>query len=156
MLLLNFIAIQGLAPPYMSELVRIQQSQQSARSATVRRLVQPRSATKTYGDRAFSIIGPRTWNTLPASLRDINDLTSFKKSLKTFLFAEAYSYYRWLCMCLNIVASVTITAPSNHNEILTHYKCVLSILSSYCNLPAMDRVFGQAIIYFLYRNEFLV
>ena len=83
------MAIQGLAPSYMSELVHIQQSQQSARSATVRRLVQPRSATQIYGDRAFFIIGPRTWNTLPASLRGINDLTSFKKSLKTFLFAEA-------------------------------------------------------------------
>ena len=94
-LLLTFMAIQGLAPSYMSELVHIQQSQQSARSATVRRrLVQPRSATKTYGDRAFCIMGPRTWNTLPASLRGINDLTSFKKFLKMFLFAEAYSYYR--------------------------------------------------------------
>ena len=79
-LLLTFMAIQSLAPSYLSELVHIQQSQQSARSATVRRLVQPRSATKTYGDRAFSIIGPRTWNTLPASLRGINDLTSLKKS----------------------------------------------------------------------------
>ena len=74
-LLLTFMAIQGVAPFYMSELAHIQQSQQS------------------YGDRAFSIIGPRTWNTLPASLRGINDLTSFKKSLKTFLVAEAYSYY---------------------------------------------------------------
>ena len=92
-LLLTCMAIQGLAPSYMSELVHIQQSQQSARSANVRRLVQPRSATKTYGDRVFSIISPRTWNT-PAFLRGINDLTSFKKSLNTFLFAEAYSYYR--------------------------------------------------------------
>ena len=90
-LLLTCMAIQGLAPSYMCELVDIQQSQQSARSANVRRLVQPRSATTTYGDRVFSIISPRTWNTLPASLRGINDLTSFKKS---FLFAEAYSYYR--------------------------------------------------------------
>ena len=77
-LLLTFMAIQGLSPSYMSELVHIQQSQQSARSATVRRLVRPRSATKTYGDRAFPIIGPRTWNTRPASLRGTNDLTSFK------------------------------------------------------------------------------
>ena len=91
--LLTFMAIQGLAPSYMSELVHIQQSQQSARSATVRRLVQPRSTTKTLGDRDFSIVGLSTWNTLPAPLRGINDLTSFKKSLKTFLFAAAYSYY---------------------------------------------------------------
>ena len=47
------MAIQGLAPSSMSELVHIQQSQQSARSATVRRLMQPRSATKTYGDLFF-------------------------------------------------------------------------------------------------------
>ena len=67
---------------------------------------------KLTGIVLFSIIGPRTWNTLPASLRGIIELTSFKKSLmKTILFAEAYSYYRWLCVCLNIVASVTITAP---------------------------------------------
>ena len=44
----TFMAIQGLAPSYMSELVHIQQSQQFARSATVRRLVQPRSATQIF------------------------------------------------------------------------------------------------------------
>ena len=77
--LFTFMAIQGLAPSYISELVHIQQSQNSAQSVTVRRLLQPRSATKTCGDRAFSIISPRTWNTLPAFLRSINYLTSFIK-----------------------------------------------------------------------------
>ena len=38
-LLLSFMAIKCLAPSYISELVHIKQSQQSARSATVRRLV---------------------------------------------------------------------------------------------------------------------
>ena len=52
-LLLTCMAIQGLAPSYMCALVDIQQSQQSARSANVRRLVQPRSANKNLRGSCF-------------------------------------------------------------------------------------------------------
>ena len=43
----------------------------------------PRSNLKSYGDRRFSIAGPKLWNSLPASLRNADSLNSFKKHLKT-------------------------------------------------------------------------
>ena len=46
-------------------------------------LVVPRVNTKRYGERAFSVIGPRLWNSLPQNLRDITNLEHFKKNLKT-------------------------------------------------------------------------
>ena len=46
---------------------------------------------KTYGDRAFSNAGPKLWNQLPLSIRELSSIDSFKKSLKTYLFRLAYS-----------------------------------------------------------------
>ena len=39
-----------------------------------------------FGDRAFSAVGPRCWNRLPAVLRAANSIDSFKTGLKTYLF----------------------------------------------------------------------
>ena len=46
---------------------------------------------KTYGDRAFSVAGPKLWNQLPLSIRELSSVDNFKKSLKTYLFRLAYS-----------------------------------------------------------------
>ena len=54
-------------------------------------LVVHRTNMKTYGDRAFSIAGPKLWNQLPLSIRELSSIDSFKKSLKTYLFRLAYS-----------------------------------------------------------------
>ena len=45
----------------------------------------PHLKTK-FGERAFSFVGPVTWNSLPAELRSISDSTVFKNKLKTYLF----------------------------------------------------------------------
>ena len=44
----------------------------------------PRSKLKSYGDRRFSIAGPKLWNSIPASLRNADSLNSFKKHLQTY------------------------------------------------------------------------
>ena len=49
-----------------------------------------RSRLKTYGDRAFSIAGPKLWNDLPLEIRKCASVATFKQSLKTFLFKLAY------------------------------------------------------------------
>lgn len=41
-------------------------------------------------ERAFSVAGPRMWNHLPSSLRELTDTNDFKKQLKTHLFRECY------------------------------------------------------------------
>ena len=42
------------------------------------------------GPRAFSVASPLAWNQLPASLRNMNCIATFKRHLKTILFKAAY------------------------------------------------------------------
>jgi len=55
------------------------------RSAERGDLIVPRAATK-FGDRAFAISSPLTWNGLPATVRNSSALSAFKSALKTHLF----------------------------------------------------------------------
>ena len=50
----------------------------------------PNTKCKTFGDRAFSVTGPRQWNELPYRIREIEDFKNFKKALKTHMFMLAY------------------------------------------------------------------
>ena len=52
-------------------------------------LVVPSYRLSSYGRRAFSVVGPTMWNSLPKQLRDPVHTTSiFARLLKTFLFSE--------------------------------------------------------------------
>ena len=48
------------------------------------------SSHRKLGDRAFSMAGPRAWNSLPIELKTIIDTSVFKRRLKTLLFTIAY------------------------------------------------------------------
>ena len=39
-----------------------------------------------WGERAFSHVGPKIWNSLPMSLRNASSLNEFKSNLKLYLF----------------------------------------------------------------------
>ena len=43
----------------------------------------------TFGERSFAVSGPTAWNTLPANLKCIGNILSFKRNLKTHLFSIA-------------------------------------------------------------------
>ena len=58
------------------------------RSAFKQLLDQPRSITKTYGDKAFSVCAPKLWNSLPLHLCKSPSLTGFKKELQTYFFRQ--------------------------------------------------------------------
>ena len=90
-LLLVYKALNGMAPPYLSDMLCYRSYSRSLRSASQKLLVVHRTNMKTYGDRAFSIAGPKLWNQLPLSIRELSSIDSFKKSLKTYLFRLAYS-----------------------------------------------------------------
>ena len=55
------------------------------RSATSTDYHVPRTRTK-FGDRAFSIAGPKAWNNLSQSVRSADSLDSFKRKLEFHLF----------------------------------------------------------------------
>ena len=87
----SYKGLNGLAPAYISELLRYCTSSRLLRSASQRLLSIPRTSLKTYGDRAFSPAGPKLWNELPFTLRSSNTLAVFKEDLKTYLFKLAFS-----------------------------------------------------------------
>ena len=51
----------------------------------------PSVKTCKFGERAFSYAAPKSWNTLPLSIRQQTSTPAFKRSLKTFLFQKCYS-----------------------------------------------------------------
>ena len=78
----------GMCPVYLADIVSAtadNPTRPGLRSAggTLYRL--PRCRTS-MGERGFSYSGPRAWNALPSTLRDISDRARFRKLLKTHLF----------------------------------------------------------------------
>ena len=67
-LLLVYKCLNGLAPTYLSELLRYTNGPRLLRSSSRNFLAQPRTKLKTYGDRAFSAATPKLWNQLPRPL----------------------------------------------------------------------------------------
>jgi len=60
-------------------------SRRHLRSSSYRTLAVPRTRT-TLGDRSFAVAGPRVWNSLPATVRQITSYGQFRQHPKTHLF----------------------------------------------------------------------
>ena len=86
-LLLVFKSL-NLSPSYLADRLSYRSHSRNLRSSSRQLLEQPRSFTKTYGDRAFSVCAPIFVNSLPLDVRKSPSLTSFKKGLKTYLFRK--------------------------------------------------------------------
>ena len=86
-------AIQGKAPHYICDMIQERLPQRATRSATSVMLTQPYSNTKTFGDRAFSVVAPRLWNELPTAMREPLNLDNLKRKLKTDLFRKTSSRF---------------------------------------------------------------
>ena len=89
-MLLCFKSLNNNDPAYRKELVTPYRPTQSLRTGSCNLLVEPTSKMKTYGDRAFSIAGPKLWKSLPNTVKDSNTINGCKKSLKTHLFKIAF------------------------------------------------------------------
>ena len=73
-----FKALNGIGPRYLVELLRCQSHSRTLRSNSLELLLQQKSNTKTYGDRAFSTCAPRQWNNIPLDIRRSNSVSTFK------------------------------------------------------------------------------
>ena len=89
-LLFVFKALNGPAPSYISDLVKLHSPIRSLRSADKLLLYTPRSRCVRTGDRAFTVAGPKLWNQLPISIRQAPSLSVFKSRLKTHLYVLAF------------------------------------------------------------------
>ena len=87
-LLLVYKSLNGTSPSYLAQELYYRSHTRSLRSVSNELLMKPRSYTKTYGDRAFAVHAPREWNLIPYGIRKSNTISSFKRSLKTYLFAK--------------------------------------------------------------------
>ena len=87
-LLVVYKSLNGTSPSYLAQKLHYRSHSRSLRSVSNELLMQPRSYTKTYGDRAFAVHAPREWNLIPYEIRKSNTISSFKRSLKTYLFTK--------------------------------------------------------------------
>ena len=92
-LLITYKAINGLAPEYISELIKLKTaSRYNLRSSTELLLEKPGTTTlTTLGDRSFKMAAPTLWNSLPAEIRNACNVATFKKMLKTHFFMKSFS-----------------------------------------------------------------
>ena len=90
-LVLTHQALHGTAPQNITDLLLRYQPTRSLRSSDALLLTAPQSRLTSFGDRAFQHAAPTLWNGLPISLCSVNNLNSFKKALKTFLFKATYN-----------------------------------------------------------------
>ena len=87
-LLLVYKSLNGTSPSYLAQKLHYRSHTRSLRSVSNELLMQPRSYTKTYGDRAFAVHAPREWNLIPYEIRKSNTISNFKRSLKPYLFTK--------------------------------------------------------------------
>ena len=129
-LLITYKALHGHGPLYLKELLQYKKQYWNTRSADDSSLLEiPKTRLTTYGDHAFYFSAPTLWNRLPLDVRSKPTISSFKHSLKTFLFGEAFFFqlidwwlfafhgrflfswwnvllcYLFLCLC-NVFASI--------------------------------------------------
>ena len=89
-LLFTFKSLNGMTPPYLSELLHPYTPNRPLRSADQLLLNVPRTKSKLRGGRCFSVAAPTLWNDLPLHIRQAATLPAFKSLLKTHLFSLAY------------------------------------------------------------------
>lgn len=83
--------VYGNAPQNLRKLVRFSQSRRMM-------LLEVKEHLTSFGERAFSVCGPRLWNALPTKLRLEVDVDAFKSDLKTYLFIHGQTFYNLVHM----------------------------------------------------------
>ena len=68
-----------MAPDYLIDRLNVRQIPHLTRSTNSTTLTVPYVSKNSHAKRAFSVVGPRTWNKLPGNIRNIDSLEVFKK-----------------------------------------------------------------------------
>ena len=76
-------------PVYLIGMASFQRHCNTTRTSNIF-IAELKSAKKSFGNRAFSVLARKQWNSLPLELRSILDLYIFKRTLKTYLFKSAF------------------------------------------------------------------
>ena len=81
--------LNDLAPKYLQNLLKVVVNPRALRSSHVLNLEIPRTNLN-CANQAFSVIGPKLWNSLPNDIRMCKNLNTFKSLLKTHLFKKYF------------------------------------------------------------------
>ena len=88
-LMLVYKCLHGEGPMYLASLLKQYRPARQLRSSDKLLLEEPKTK-RLYGDRAFSVAGPKLWNNLDIKVRQKESVNAFKGALKTYLFKEGY------------------------------------------------------------------
>lgn len=85
--------LNGKGPTYLKELLIEENStKHNLRSCKIyKQLAVPRTKRKTFADHAFSVAGPKLWNSLPNTAKMADNYELFKQKLKSYLFSQAFN-----------------------------------------------------------------
>ena len=84
-ILLTYKALNGLSPSYISELLQYNNISGS-RSPSLKTYI----AKSSMGSRANTSVAPCLWNALPDEIKHVDNISVFKKLLKSYLFRKSY------------------------------------------------------------------
>ena len=93
-----FKCIHALAPIPLMQCITLRDDYRT--SFTLKRTFYPKNM---LDHRAFAVFAPILWNNLPLNLRSNTVISSFKSSLKTFLFSEFFDYKQRVNMIIKII-----------------------------------------------------
>uniref|UniRef100_A0A803SMB9 Reverse transcriptase domain-containing protein n=1 Tax=Anolis carolinensis TaxID=28377 RepID=A0A803SMB9_ANOCA len=94
-MVLTFKALHGPGPMYLRDRLTPYKPQRSLRSEDQDLLEVPSFKTlrlTATRRRAFSVVAPSLWNTLPPEVRALRDLLAFRRACKTHLFRQAFEF----------------------------------------------------------------
>ena len=89
-LLLTFKCLDGLAPPYLRDLITKYVPRRNLRSINGHRLLDDGYKLTRHGLRSFSVASAKLWNALLLDIRTSDNSTQFKRNLKTDLFRKVF------------------------------------------------------------------
>ena len=82
--------IRNEAPEYLQNLIKVRSNNTNMALRNDDDLEIPRTTGSHHGERAFSVAGPKLYNSLPDVCKNTETIISFKKKLKTHFFREAF------------------------------------------------------------------
>ena len=137
--------IYSTAPTYLCDLISFSSTRCLRSTTSGAAAVQSHTYTR-LGDRAFSIAGPRVWNNLPASLRQIVSATAFKRQLKTYLFSCAFysdclRFYLHVFYCCNAQQS-SVSLYAAHYKSVIWFDLIWFDLRKYYFTNRQRRIYG--------------
>jgi len=94
--------LNGTAPVYLADNINrtdVVETRRSLRlhSSSLTAVDVPVTSRSTIGDRAFSVVAVRAWNSPLRLVTSASSLSTFKRHLKTYLFAVSYTDGSDLC-----------------------------------------------------------